>query len=159
MRVVGHAIDCNQFLALPRDDSRNVFLQLLAVRRSDDAGAAGNSEDNVEIYLRVGVSHSRAASHDAPNGAYRTPCCGGYKHGAPPALAARGVFNVFAGIKLRQERNVYGLIARAQAKLHGSGIFLKYLFTRLLPEPLPGAQSESGTGCSLHSPSRAGHRI
>src|SRR4029450_894478 len=33
------------------------------------------------------------------------------------------------------------------------------LSSRLLPGLLPVAQSESGTGYSLHSPSRVGHRI
>ena len=57
MRVVGHAIDCNQFLALPRYDSRDVFLQLLSTRNGNCTRATGHRENNMQINLRVGVGH------------------------------------------------------------------------------------------------------
>ena len=57
MCVIKQAIDRNQFLALPRDDSSNVFLQIFAPRGSDYTGATRDREDNVQINLRAGVGH------------------------------------------------------------------------------------------------------
>src|SRR5438874_7210032 len=68
MRVIRHAIDRNKFLTLACDDSGDVFLQLFAAGRTDNAGASRNGKHHVEINLRVGIRHFL---HTAPNGACR----------------------------------------------------------------------------------------
>jgi len=55
--VVGHTIDCNQFLAFSRDNSRDVFLQLLAMCIGNHASATRNREDNMQIDLRERIGH------------------------------------------------------------------------------------------------------
>jgi hypothetical protein len=57
MCVIGHAVDRNQFLAFPRDNSGDVFLQFFSARGCNDARPTGDGEDNVQIYLRVGIGH------------------------------------------------------------------------------------------------------
>ena len=57
MGVIGHAVDRNQFLAFSRDNSGDVFLQLLAMCVVDYAGATGDREDDVQVDLRVRVGH------------------------------------------------------------------------------------------------------
>lgn len=59
MCVIGHAIDCNQLLAFSRNDSGDVFLQLFAMLGGNHTCATGDSEDNVQINLCVGIGHSR----------------------------------------------------------------------------------------------------
>jgi len=57
MRVIGHTLDGNQFLAFSRDNSRDVFLQLLAMRVGNHASAIRDREDNMQIDLRVRIRH------------------------------------------------------------------------------------------------------
>ena len=57
MGVIGHTIDRDQFLAFSRDNSGDVFLELLAMCVVDYAGATGDREDGVQIDLRVRVGH------------------------------------------------------------------------------------------------------
>ena len=57
MGVIGHTIDRDQFLAFSRDNSGDVFLQLLAMYVVDYAGATGDREDNMQIDLRVCIGH------------------------------------------------------------------------------------------------------
>lgn len=95
MRVIRSAVDRNQFLALSRNDPRNVFLELFAARGIDYACPTGDSEDNVEIDLRVGIRHSCRFLHGAPKRSSLVACCGSYKHVAPLALthvSARRMF-------------------------------------------------------------------
>jgi hypothetical protein len=62
MRVIGHTVGRYQFLALSRNDSGDVLLQLLTVGRGNHARTTRNCEDNVQIYLCVGVRHFVRAS-------------------------------------------------------------------------------------------------
>src|SRR5437660_7685395 len=55
--VIGHTINRDQFLFTLRHDSSNVFLQFLLAIGANNADALGDRENNVEIDLRVGVSH------------------------------------------------------------------------------------------------------
>ena len=57
MGVIGHAIDRNQFLAFSRDNSRDVFLHLLAMYVGNHASATRDREDNMQIDLRVRIGH------------------------------------------------------------------------------------------------------
>lgn len=58
MRVIRHAIDRDQFLVSPSDNSTDVFLYLLFALGADYACARRNCEDDMDIDLRVGVRHS-----------------------------------------------------------------------------------------------------
>ena len=57
VRVIWHAVNRDQFLFTLRHDSSNVFLQFLLAIGANNAGAPGDRENNVEIDLRIGVSH------------------------------------------------------------------------------------------------------
>lgn len=55
--MIGHAINGDQFLVFSSDDSGDVLLQIFAMFRGNHARATRDGEDNVQINLRVGVSH------------------------------------------------------------------------------------------------------
>ena len=88
MRVIGHAIDCNQFLILSCDDSGHVLLQLSAAGGKNHTDAAGNRANDVQIICAYVLAINARSLHDAPNRAYRIagrpP---NSKHFAPTALA------------------------------------------------------------------------
>jgi hypothetical protein len=59
MSVVRHAINRDQFLLTLRHDSSNVFVQLLLVIGANDAGAAGDRKNHMEIDLCIRVGRCR----------------------------------------------------------------------------------------------------
>src|SRR6266540_1979265 len=59
VNVVGHVINCNELLSLPRNNARDVFLELVVVLRANEILSAFDGEDDMDIDLRVGVGHAR----------------------------------------------------------------------------------------------------
>jgi hypothetical protein len=57
MSVIGHAVDRDQFLAVSRDYSGDVFLQLFTPASGKHTRATGDRENNVQIDLGVGIGH------------------------------------------------------------------------------------------------------
>ena len=55
VRVIGHAVNRDQFLAEPGRDASDVFLQLLAAAIGDYSRALCDRENDVEIDLGIGV--------------------------------------------------------------------------------------------------------
>jgi hypothetical protein len=91
MRVIRHTVNGDEFLTLPRDDASDVLLQLLTVCSGNHACPSRNSENNMQIYLRVGIRHFTQRSHAAPSGAYMIRARN-YKYVAPTALAPPSEF-------------------------------------------------------------------
>ena len=87
MGVIGHTIDCNQFLPFSCDNSGDVLLQLLATGLGNHTSAARHREHNMQINLRVGVGHL-AKPYMTLLAELVTRSFGGYKHAAPTALRA-----------------------------------------------------------------------
>ena len=59
MRVVRHAVDGNELLALPSDDASHVLLQFLFAFRADQVLPCLDGEHDLNVYLCVCVSHIR----------------------------------------------------------------------------------------------------
>ena len=66
MGVIGHAMNGEQFLAFSANDAGDVFLEFFFVLRPDKILPSFYGEYDLNIDLRVGISHD----HAAPNGAF-----------------------------------------------------------------------------------------
>ena len=84
--MIGHAVDRNQFLAFSGDNSRDVFLQFLAVGVGNHASTTRDREDNMQIDLRVRIGHFAEVNMTLLTELITFTFCGGYKHAAPTAL-------------------------------------------------------------------------
>src|SRR5258708_6738546 len=58
MQMVGHIVDRNQLLFLTRNDTGDVFLQLVVAFRRDQVLPAFDGKHSVNIYLRIGIGHA-----------------------------------------------------------------------------------------------------
>ncbi len=61
MRVIGPAVERDEFLSMAPHNTGHVFLQLLPPRFTDCASATGDGEDNVQINSAVGICHGRGS--------------------------------------------------------------------------------------------------
>ena len=58
MRVVRHAVDGDELLALPGDDAGHVLLQLLFAFWENQALPSLHGKDDLDVNLGVSVSHN-----------------------------------------------------------------------------------------------------
>ena len=62
MQVVGHVIDGDHLLLLPRDDTRDEFLEFIVMYRLDEALPSLNRKYNVDVDLCIGVCRAQMMS-------------------------------------------------------------------------------------------------
>ena len=55
--MVGHIVNCYQFLTAFGNDASDIFLQFIIMIMPDEVLPAFNSEDYMNINLRVGIGH------------------------------------------------------------------------------------------------------